>query len=391
MTHPRILVLADDLTGALEAGSKFAAAGVKSRVKTAEALSPRDLQDVCGVLVVDSETRHLSSSEAYQRVYDLARAARTEGFPMVYKKTDSTLRGNIGAELAALIEAYGGSPLLYVPAYPQMGRTVRNGALEVDGVPVGGTCFATDPLNPVTESHIPTLLAAQCARRVRSGSLAEIINAEPYSIAVCDGETDADVEAAARAFINSATFRLAAGPAALATHLARLANLPRALPAPPAAGKQALIVNGSLHPVSLQQVEQARRDGFASIAGPANSNGTADTGWLILEPNASAGAASLDFCRQLAHSVRDLLERRPIDLLVVFGGDTAHAIVEALGSPTLHSLGEVMEGIPVSRIAATDLDAHAGPRVHDLYVVTKAGGFGPPGVVAAIRNLLNER
>jgi D-threonate/D-erythronate kinase len=171
MAHHRILVLADDLTGALEVGSKFAAAGVKSLVRTGPGLSPRDLHDALGALVVDSETRHLGSTEAARRIHELAHSAYTEGFPIVYKKTDSALRGNIGAELAALIEAYSGSPLLYVPAYPQMGRTVKNCSLYVDGVLVGDTCFAIDPLNCVKESHIPTLLAANAGCRCARGRL----------------------------------------------------------------------------------------------------------------------------------------------------------------------------------------------------------------------------
>ena len=262
MADHRILVLADDLTGALEVGSKFAAAGVRSQVRTGPGLLPRALQDATEALVVDTETRHAGATEAARRVYELAQAAHGEGFSHIYKKTDSTLRGNIGAELAALIEAYSGSPLLYVPAYPQMGRTVRNGSLYLDGVLLGATCFASDPLNPVKESHIPTLLAAQCRLPVRSGPVANVADSEPWSIAICDGETDLDVEAAARAFISSSTFRLAAGPSGFATHFARLVDIPHCqLPALPSV-RNALIVNGSLHKVSLQQVEQAKREGI---------------------------------------------------------------------------------------------------------------------------------
>lgn len=390
MAQQHILVLADDLTGALEVGSKFAAAGVMSQVRTAPGLSSRDVQDASGVLVVDCETRHLDSTEAARRIHELALAAFAEGVSIVYKKTDSTLRGNVGAELAALIEAYAGSPLLYVPAYPQMGRTVRNGYLRLDGVLVGETCFAADPLNPVMESHIPTLLATQCGLPVRTSRVADLASLEPHSIAICDGETDADVEAAARMFISSSTFRLAAGPAAFATHLARMVDLPHSQPPSLPRPTNVLIVNGSLNKVSIEQVEQAKREGFARIEGDAISNATASR-WVILQQESAAGHASVDFAKKSAKRVRRILEQSLIEMLIIFGGDTAYAIMEAIGSPTLYPLGELVEGIPISRIEAKGLDPLIGHRDCDLYLATKAGGFGPPGVLASIRKSLGER
>jgi uncharacterized protein YgbK (DUF1537 family) len=130
----RILVLADDLTGALEAGAKFAGQGIRTLVSTELSLRPKGCDESIGVLVIDAETRHLPAAEAGQRVWELAHAAGEQGFRYLYKKTDSTLRGNIASELGALAEAFPGSALLYAPAYPRMGRTVKRGMLYVHGV-----------------------------------------------------------------------------------------------------------------------------------------------------------------------------------------------------------------------------------------------------------------
>src|SRR5580700_2056876 len=116
-----VLALADDLTGALETGAKFAAHGIEALVAEA---------GPCRVLVVNTETRHLSPGEAAGRI---VRAAAANPSRLIYKKTDSTLRGNIGAELGALLEVRRDSPLLYVPAYPEMGRVVKQGHLYVHG------------------------------------------------------------------------------------------------------------------------------------------------------------------------------------------------------------------------------------------------------------------
>lgn len=104
-----VLALADDLTGALEVGAKFAGAGIASLVTTRLAVVPGD------VLVIDTETRHLPAAEAWRRVFHIASSARAS---LVYKKTDSTLRGNIGAELEAVTVANPGALLHYAPAYP---------------------------------------------------------------------------------------------------------------------------------------------------------------------------------------------------------------------------------------------------------------------------------
>jgi uncharacterized protein YgbK (DUF1537 family) len=391
MADDRILVLADDLTGALEVGAKFAGAGVRSMVRTGPRVTTRDLQNATGAFVVDTETRHAGAAEAARRVYELADAAHHLGFAYVYKKTDSTLRGNIGAELAALIDAYAGSSLLYVPAYPQLGRTVRKGSLYVDGVLVAATCFAGDPFNPVKESHIPTLLAGQCRVPVRSGPVAYAMDSGPPCIVVCDGDTDGDVEAAAGAFVVSPIFQLAAGPAGFAAHFARVVRIPHGPPPSRPRVSNALVINGSLHPGSLAQVEQAKQAGFGSIDARLIPDAPWDGGWVVLEPGSEPCNPTLDFSKRLARSVCQLLARTPIDLLVVFGGDTTYAIVEAIGSPPLDPLGEVMEGIPMSRIAARKLSTLVGHRDQDLYLVTKAGSFGPPNVLESIRQLLGER
>lgn len=383
-------MLADDLTGALEVGAKFAGAGVRSQVRTGPRLPTRDLQNATGAFVVDTETRHAQPAEAARRVYELAHAAHKVGFSYIYKKTDSTLRGNIGAELAALIEAYPGSPLLYVPAYPQFGRTVRKGSLYVDGVRAAATCFASDPFNPVKESHIPTLLAGQCRIPVRSGPLANTVDCKSPCIAVCDGDTDGDVEAAARALVVSPKFQLAAGPAGFAAHIAQMVRAPHGKPPSLPRVRNALVINGSLHQRSLHQVEQAKQAGFGSIDGRLIPNTLWNGGWNILDPGYDPGNPTLDFSKILAKSVCGILARTPIDLLVAFGGDTTYAIIETIGNPPLYPLGEVLEGIPFSRIAAGQLGPLFGSRDHDLYLVTKAGSFGAPDVLISIRQLIGE-
>ncbi len=196
---------------------------------------------------------------------------------------------------------------------------MKGGSLFVNGVPVSATSFAHDPFNPIRESHIPTLLRSHCALPIQSGPVSGFANPDFSGIAVCDGESDKDVESAAQVFLQSAKIRIGGRPAGLAAHLARHSDLPRERPAALPCIKTALVINGSLHPASSGGTKEAMAYGFSSIN--AESSGAARIGenWVILAPSAGAGAASLDFANELAQSVCHLLTRNSIDALAFLG------------------------------------------------------------------------
>ncbi len=131
-----VLALADDMTGALEVGAKFSGAGLETTV-SAQPMAAASAQ----VLVLDTETRHVNPETARERIRWFVDACGTERPLLVYKKTDSTLRGNIRAELHALAEIYPEWSIGYAPAYPALGRTVKSGILYVHGRAVAETEF----------------------------------------------------------------------------------------------------------------------------------------------------------------------------------------------------------------------------------------------------------
>ena len=141
-----LLILADDFTGALDTGVQFAACGIPTRVVVGDQV---DLaSNDASVLVVDTETRHLSAADAYAVVAKLTREAMSAGVFSIYKKTDSALRGNIGAELSALLKTSGERQLPFLPAFPQIDRVTRGGVHYISGVPVTESPFGIDPFEP---------------------------------------------------------------------------------------------------------------------------------------------------------------------------------------------------------------------------------------------------
>ena len=330
----KLLALADDLSGALEVGAKLAAQGISTAVTT----SPEVSVARTDALVIDTETRHLNRGEAERKVFHLVRAGRNADIPFLYKKTDSTLRGNIAAELSGIAAVYPLSPVAYIPAYPQMGRTVREGRLYVFGVPVEETEFARDPRNPVSTGNIHEMLA-------ESRNLP--------NVTVYDAETDEQVVTAVQS-----VGPLLCGPACLVDHLGDKLRLPKSEPPALPAIQSCLAVNGTVHEVSRRQMEYAEAHGWSYSEPP----------WMLLkgENAAPSGAA-----------VRDLIDKTGIDAVAIFGGDMAYAVTEAFGQMVLTPLGEVVEGVSVSLLGK-------------LVFITKAGGFGPVDVLNQIRDRLSR-
>ena len=136
-------IIADDLTGAGDAGVQFAAAGLRTRTLrddwTPESLAGAE------VVVVDTASRGLAAEQAYRRVAAAAARLQAAATQVVYKKIDSTLRGPLGAEIDAVLDACGLNLALVCPAYPANGRTLQDGVLLVGGIPVAETPAAADP------------------------------------------------------------------------------------------------------------------------------------------------------------------------------------------------------------------------------------------------------
>jgi D-threonate/D-erythronate kinase len=339
VTERSIFGLADDLTGALEIGAKFAEYGLSAVIVTD--YSPLESYRH-PVLIIDTETRHLTASEAGERTRQAALAALDFSPVLIYKKTDSTLRGNIVAELHAIQEVFSGPRMVYVPAYPELGRTVKNGELFVWGKRVHETEFAEDRWNPVRDSHIRSVL----------GDVPALI---------LEGESNHDIEAAVHTIFAEPAPHFCAGPAALAGALARhlRSGFRTRLRLPQA--QRCLVVNGSLHPASTRQMKLAEERGLF------------DDKWMSLtEPIEGSG---VDRALQTGQCVRKMLDSAHFDALVVFGGDTAFGIHKSLGAGPFEPQGEIAPGVPISRSGG-------------LWWITKAGAFGAPDILLTIRERL---
>ena len=374
-------VIADDLTGAGDAGVQFAAAGLRTRTLRNDWL-PAHLAGA-EVVVVDTASRGLAPEDAYRRVRAAAARLQEAAAQLVYKKIDSTLRGPLGAEIDAVMDACRLPMALVCSAYPAQGRTLVDGMLLVAGVPVAKTAAAADPQAPVHESHLPTLLSRQARRPVQwlprpaagHGGTHLAANLQTLaaryhdtgSIVVCDAQDDEDLTAivlAAHGLEPSlARPLLLIGSAGMARPLAaRLAQRTQRL------DSSVLVLCGSLHPsarAQVRRVELAHDPQVTVLTTPAQPE---------IHPD-PAGA--------LAAEANAWLADHEASGIVVTGGDTLGALLRAMQAHGVDLEQEAAPGIPSGRVAG-------GPWA-GLRIISKAGGFGgPDALVDAVQLLIRK-
>lgn len=399
----RLLMIADDFTGALDAGVQFAKKGFKTRVMVYSDDGMEEIQGV-DVLVVDAETRHKTPGEAYKIVYGIEKKALEIGVSYVFKKTDSALRGNIGAELTAALDASPHKLLTFIPALPRMNRITRGGVHYIDGVPVEKSVFGADPFEPVTTSDVAELIHQQCETKVRVVSKEELLTeTEAKTIAVYDCTSDEEMAEIAAGLEKKEAFRLIAGCAGLAEIVPQILGWQEIIQDAPVLPEKFLVVCGSVNPITVKQLDYAQNHGFVRIQLTPEQKLTKDyfrseAGekfldriWdicnrnrkIIIDTNDLTGSneteaygASLGISLEemrvriasaLGEIVENMVGRGLNSSMLMTGGDTLLSCIQLLEDARLTPVGEFEMGIVLS-----ELDT----RKSRTHVFTKSGGFG---------------
>jgi uncharacterized protein YgbK (DUF1537 family) len=412
----KLLIIADDFTGALDTGVQFAARGASTQVRMAPAGADAVPATDTEVLVLDVATRHVPPDQAYASVYRAAKAAVKAGIPFLYKKTDSALRGNIGSELSALMDATQTDRLAFVPAYPRMDRVTRNGIHWVEGMPVADGVFGRDPFTPVIRSDIYGLLAAQTNKPIVLHRESDRITClESPGIHVFDAGSDATLTAIADR-LGADALRVSAGCAGFAAELARLL-IPQRTPQSVLPDRSNLFVLcGSINPVTRHQIDQATANGFIRFR--LGIDQKLDPDW----PDSAAGRAMVDrllviarigrscivdandpdgipetlhwaerhawpieqvrqqIAAQLGKLGKRLLEGGLDATLLCTGGDTLQALLRSVDVRTITPLCERSAGVVLASLTL-------GGR--NRFILSKSGGFGPPDLFLNLADQLS--
>lgn len=413
----KLLIIADDFTGALDTGVQFSSGGIKTKVIVDNHLEVRE-DEKNQVLVIDAETRHLSDVEAYRIIYDIVSAAEKAGIPYIYKKTDSALRGNIGSELTAALEASGAEVLSFIPAFPKMNRITREGIHYIDGVPVSQSVFGQDPFEPVKRDSVKEIILSQ--RDVLVTEVAETAK-EKYSaqsgILVYDAVTDESLEETAFLLKKQKLCHLMAGCAGFATILPQLLELHGEERQEEYLNPRLLVVCGSVNPITRKQLAYGAKCGYTKLNLMPEQKLNQDW-WetpdgektiqdlkeaveagdcCIIDSNDLEGtSATMDYAGEhqitleevrvrisqtLGMAAKKLLEQDIRTTFLITGGDTLLGLMKQIGSNELMPVCEMAPGSVLTKLEWQGKTYH---------IITKSGGFGDEKLLEQIVGKLKK-
>lgn len=406
--QPIRIMLADDFTGAMDAGMQLL--GTYSDIPVI--LSIDKIPQISAPwMVLNTQSRNLTVQEALAVYNRLIPDMDTRG-QIGYLKVDSTLRGNIGIMLEAFL-SHGIRQILLAPALPAGNRKTVHGVHYVDGVPLSRHEISHDPFSSVHSDRVEDIIHAQTALPVSHLDLEQVRSASPealaqtlrqmHSIVLADSETEEDLNKLAEV-LRLAPHVLPSGSAGL---ISAMYGQARTVDAEHTTETPVLILRGSPAHIGRQQLENAqaelpdlkvfqvnpfsdtqeqiekatqsvldtlRRGGSVAVDAAAGSK--TDPVFLNLE-----GAKLREQQAQIQHYLnRTALECCSAGLvhqLILMGGDSACGILEALDASWIRLYGAALPLIPAGVI----MDGVA----RGVHVVTKAGGFGK---VSAITQLL---
>ncbi len=392
------LLVADDYTGGADTGSAFAARGYRTSIGQDAGKSE--------VLVVDTDSRTSRPDVAADRVSEAVAAHPAD---VVYKKVDSTLRGNIAAETSAAVNATGADIGIVAPAFPAQGRTTAAGIHYVDGVPLDQTEYATGDENPPTSSRLSTVLAPSeyPVESLELGTVAagadavseqvqSVIEAHPEGVLLaCDATHPHHLAQLAAGVVAASVDAVYVGSGGLAQHVqlspqsAGVLGIAGSTSQTTLGQLQSLPEDTIIHVDSVAVIEESEAAISDAVAAarervaagqPAVITTATQPGDVSAALNAGSMAGLEEaetrdrIATALATVARRVIEAEGIGGLFLTGGTIARAVLETLAAARIELTGHtVAAGVPMGRL-------HGGI-ADETPVVTKAGGFGDQGTI----------
>ena len=417
----KLVIIADDLTGALDTGVQFSKKNMSAIVTTDLNFNFEDICKEADIVVIDTESRHIPADEAKERVKSALSKFDKKEIKFFYKKTDSTLRGNIGSEVEGFMEGLNIDEVSFIPAFPLGKRTVKDGVLYVNNVKLAETQFAMDILNPVTDSFIPDIINKQSDINVKLKDINEefspLDNKEKH-IYIFDSENMEDMENIGKFLHNKNRLNYTIGNAGFAEVLTHYIKSDTKKEDIILEDDRILFVCGSVNITSLKQCKYAEKIGYCSdslkftniisedyknsdnyitdkeyFKEKINNNKkfllrTSDSEDVIkkaIEYTEKNSISMEELTSNIANStgqlVSDLIREHEIRNLIIFGGDTLMGIPKNIGCQYIIPVSEIFPGVVFTRAVGKDTT---------INVITKAGGFGEESIIERINEFLEK-
>lgn len=402
-----IAIIADDLTGANDTGVQYKKNGYSTTVKI---MNDNDVTSkmfkTSDVVVINTDSRPLSSKEAYDTVYTVAKNINTlDDVEYIYKKVDSLMRGNPAPELEAIIDATGATLAIVASAFPDNGRIVTDGTLMMpDNKHVDITnIFNTETKKKAVNVRIINIregaesLKAFMERQMENGT----------SIFVFDTISNEDLAIISDAAMLIEGKKVFCGSAGLAKQLGRKKK------AEIKYDDTVFIVVGSRSATTAHQVRLAKETFKLPIV-LVDSNDIIEDRYekavteavekslefynsgqklviiaidslfeeytMVLRETATDTEKSLRIAESLGDIVKRLYNHIKPVTFVATGGDTAFQICDFLGSDGMELTDEIVPGVPIGILREGMADGNS--------MVTKSGSFGEEDTLVKVINYL---
>lgn len=356
--NPRLFLIADDLTGALDSAAQFARPGKPVEVRWRAPASSAGVS-----LAIDSATREAQPQQARAAVAVLVAGLPQDGNALYYAKLDSLLRGHAGAEIAAWIDGLHPERCLIAPAFPYQNRVTRDGRQY----------FLRDGNWALTQTDLRDDLRRQglTVQLCRPG------DAAPIGISLWDAACDADLAAVVAAGRAAAGRVLWCGSGGLA---GALSAVPQSVAVADRAPLHPVLgLFGTDHPVTAAQLEACGDLGLHITAGDAADASRVRSrlrapGIALVRLDLPDGLSRREAAVHIDRHLRDLVGRLdPPRTLMVAGGETLLGLCRALEADHLDLEGQLLPGVPTSTLR--------GGRFDGVRVISKSGAFGDPDLL----------
>jgi len=402
--------IADDFTGATDLANNLVRAGM--RVVQTIGVPATPLGAEVDAVVVALKSRTIAPAEAIAQSLDALRWLQAQGAQQIYFKYcstfDSTPQGNIGPVTEALMDALGCDFTIATPAFPDNKRTVFKGYLFAGDVLLNESGMQNHPLTPMTDPNLVRVLQAQCKRKVGlidhavvargeaaiSGRI-EQLKSEGVSIAIVDAVSNDDLLRMGPALAKMTLVTAGSGVAIGLPANFGLAPSSQASALPAAGGLRAVVSGSCSLATNRQVLDFIQRGGAALAVDPLRIAAGVDVAaealaWaapligtqpVLVYSTAEAGAVksvqgklgveeagAMVECT-IAAIARGLVDQG-VRQLVVAGGETSGACVQALGIAQMQIGPQIDPGVPWCHARA---EAAQGAGVH---IALKSGNFG---------------
>lgn len=346
-----ILVIADDLTGAAEIGGIALRYGLSVEiVHTLEAPVTKDVR------ILNTNTRSLKAAEARTHLGGLFDFS--EKWDWIYLKFDSALRGHIAMEIPFYRGIFGKEKVVFCPASPALGRVIEGGRYWIGGKPIAETDFAHDPEFPIVESDVLEAFGARSWQLVADAA-AFSTTRSPYIVAAVSDEAGLGRWAA-----TASPLGICAGSAAFFEALLRrkFKVLPVRKDQEPLSKEPVLYVCGSNHEnsikriaaVDVQKVVYWQDIGMEEELAQEIVHKIEKQGSVLLAVAPTVTADAQQVRESMAQVMASVQHTDTVQELIIEGGATARAVLEALHMDTLLPIWEYGQGVIRSSVPETD-------------------------------------